>query len=33
MIEYFGIELIPDEWPYLCEALLRYALDSNPSVR
>ena len=33
MIEFLGIELIPEEWPYLSEALLRYAKDHNTGVR
>jgi len=27
MIEFLGIELIPDKWPSLCEALLRFSSD------
>ena len=33
MIEFLGIELIPDKWPYLSEALLKYALDKTCFVR
>eukprot|EP01015_Nassula_variabilis_P025412 TRINITY_DN4966_c0_g1_i2.p1 TRINITY_DN4966_c0_g1~~TRINITY_DN4966_c0_g1_i2.p1 ORF type:complete len:232 (-),score=41.64 TRINITY_DN4966_c0_g1_i2:138-833(-) len=33
MIEYLGVELIPEEWPHLSEALLRYATDLSPDVR
>ena len=33
MIEYLGIELIPDKWPHLCEALLRFACHKSCNVR
>eukprot|EP01016_Furgasonia_blochmanni_P040096 TRINITY_DN5079_c0_g1_i7.p1 TRINITY_DN5079_c0_g1~~TRINITY_DN5079_c0_g1_i7.p1 ORF type:complete len:348 (+),score=120.14 TRINITY_DN5079_c0_g1_i7:414-1457(+) len=33
MIEHLGIELIPNEWPHLSEALIRYATDKNCAVR
>ncbi len=33
MIEYLGIELIPDKWPHLCEALLRFACHKSIAVR
>ena len=33
MIEYLGIELIPNEWPHLSEALLKYATDKTCFVR
>jgi hypothetical protein len=33
MIEFLGIELIPDKWPQLCEALLRFACHKACSVR
>jgi len=33
MIEYLGIELIPDKWPHLCEALLRFACHKSCAVR
>jgi importin-5 len=33
MIEHLGIELIPDKWPVLSEALIRYACDKTCFVR
>jgi len=33
MIEHLGIELIPDIWPALSEALLQFATDKSPLVR
>jgi len=33
MIEHLGIELIPDKWPSLCEALLKFATHKNCAVR
>jgi len=33
MIEHLGIELIPDIWPALSEALLAFATDKSPIVR
>ena len=33
MIEHLGIELIPNEWPHLAEALLRYSTDKTCFVR
>eukprot|EP01016_Furgasonia_blochmanni_P038583 TRINITY_DN4683_c0_g1_i9.p1 TRINITY_DN4683_c0_g1~~TRINITY_DN4683_c0_g1_i9.p1 ORF type:complete len:328 (-),score=144.99 TRINITY_DN4683_c0_g1_i9:51-1034(-) len=33
MIEHLGIELIPNEWPHLSEALIRFATDKNCAVR
>jgi len=33
MIEHLGIELIPNEWPALSEALIKYATDKTPYVR
>lgn len=33
MIEFLGIELIPEKWPHLCEALLRFACHKSCSVR
>jgi len=33
MIEFLGIELIPDKWPHLSEALLSFATDKNCLVR
>ena len=33
MIEFLGVELIPDIWPHLSEALLRYANDRTTYVR
>lgn len=33
MIEHLGIELIPDKWPTLLEALIRYSTDKSCTVR
>lgn len=33
MIEFLGIELIPNEWPHLSEALLKYSTDKTCFVR
>jgi len=33
MIEFLGIELIPDKWPHLCDALLRFSSDKSCDVR
>lgn len=33
MIEFLGIELIPEKWPHLCEALLRFACHKSCAVR
>lgn len=33
MIEFLGIELIPDKWPHLCEALLRFSTHKSCDVR
>lgn len=33
MIEFLGIELIPEKWPHLSEALLKYATDKTCFVR
>jgi hypothetical protein len=33
MIEHLGIELIPDRWPILLEALIRYSTDKSCTVR
>lgn len=33
MIEFLGVELIPDKWEHLLEALLRYCCHKNCAVR
>ena len=33
MIEFLGIELIPEKWPNLLEALLRFACHKSCAVR
>lgn len=33
MIEFLGIELIPEKWPHLCEALLRFTSHKSCAVR
>jgi hypothetical protein len=33
MIEFLGIELIPDKWPALSEVLIKYATDKVCFVR
>lgn len=33
MIEHLGVELIPDEWPHLADALTKFASDPYPEVR
>lgn len=33
MIEHLGVELIPDEWPHLAEALTKFASSPAPEVR
>jgi len=33
MIEFLGMELIPDLFPHLCEALLRFACHKSCAVR
>jgi len=33
MIEHLGIELIPEEWPHLCQVLLKFATDTHIHLR
>lgn len=33
MIEFLGLELIPDKWPHLSEALIRFSADKSCPVR
>ena len=33
MIEHLGIELMPEEWPHLCEALLRFSTNEHIHLR